>query len=104
MKDLILEDGQGVSQDLRNLIDLVLGEIESWINRGEGAMTFEAQIALSNMGITVPPKTIYPIKFHARYNKFIQLASRVLFNLQLELERKMFTSQLSLFTPKCDEQ
>ena len=50
LKDLIRgEDGQAVSQDLQNSIVRVLGEIESWLNRGEGAMTFEAQISLSNM-------------------------------------------------------
>ena len=50
LKDLIeSEDGQSVSQDIQNLIFRVLFEIESWLNRGEGAMAFEAQITLSNM-------------------------------------------------------
>ena len=49
LKDLIQgEDGQAVSQDLQNLVVRVLSEIEIWLNRG-GAMTFEAQITLSNM-------------------------------------------------------
>jgi hypothetical protein len=53
LKDLIRgEDGQAVSQDLQNLIVRVLSEIESWLNQGEGAMTFEAQITLSNNGPT----------------------------------------------------
>jgi hypothetical protein len=50
LKDLIRgNDGQAVSQDLHKLIVRVLSEIESWLNRGEGAMSFEAQITLSNM-------------------------------------------------------
>ena len=50
LKDLVeSEDGQSVSQDIRDLIFRLLFEIESWLNRGEGAMTFEAQITLSNM-------------------------------------------------------
>ena len=49
LEDLIRgEDGQPISQDLQNLIVPVLSEIESWLNRGGGAMTFEAQIILSN--------------------------------------------------------
>ena len=44
------EDGQAVSQDIQKLAVRVLGEIESWLHQGEGgAMTFEAQITLSNM-------------------------------------------------------
>jgi hypothetical protein len=43
------EDGQAVSQNLQNLTVRVLGEIESWLNRGKGPMIFEAQINLSNM-------------------------------------------------------
>ena len=50
LEDLIRgEDGQAVSQDLRKLVVRVLNEIEIWLSRGEGAMTFEAQITLSNM-------------------------------------------------------
>ena len=50
LKDLIeSEDGQSVSQDVRNLIFRVLFDIESWLDRGEGAMIFEARITLSNM-------------------------------------------------------
>ena len=50
LKDLIeSEDGQSVSQDIQNLIFRVLFEIRSWLNRGERAMTFDAQIPLSNM-------------------------------------------------------
>ena len=50
LKDLIQgEDGQAISQDLQILIVRVLSEIESWLNRGEGTMTYEAQITLSNM-------------------------------------------------------
>ena len=50
LKDLIEgENGQAESQDLRNLVVLVSGEIESWLYRGEVAMTYEAQITLSNM-------------------------------------------------------
>ena len=56
-KDLIRgEDGQAVSQNLQNLIVRVLGEIEIWLNRGEGAMTFEAQITLSKMEYNGPTK------------------------------------------------
>ena len=54
LKDLILgEDGQAVSQDLQTLIGRVLGEVESWLNR-EGAISFEAQIALSNIAYNGP--------------------------------------------------
>ena len=49
IRDDIKEDGRTVSQDLQNLIVRVLGEIESWLDRREGAMTFEAQETLSNM-------------------------------------------------------
>ena len=57
LKDLIRGGGgQAVSQDLRNLIARVLGEIESWLNRGEGAMAYEAQITLSNMACKGPTK------------------------------------------------
>ena len=57
MKDLIRsEDCQSVSQDIRNLIFRVLFEIESWFNRGEGVMPFNAQIALSNMTYNGPTK------------------------------------------------
>ena len=54
-----------MSQDLQKLIVRVLGEIESWLNRGEGAMTFEAQITLSNMAYNGPTK-----------NKVLNLFSR----------------------------
>ena len=58
LEDLIRgEDGQAVSQDLQNLIVRVLNEIESWLNRGEGTMTFEAQIILSKMAYNGPTKT-----------------------------------------------
>ena len=57
LKDLIRgEDGQAVSQGLQKLIVRVLGEIEIWLNRGEGAMAFEAQITLSNMEYNGPTK------------------------------------------------
>ena len=50
LKDLIeSKDGQSVSQDIQNLIFRVLFEIRSWLNRGEGAMSFKAQIPLSNV-------------------------------------------------------
>ena len=50
LKDLIeSEDGQSVSQDIRNLIFRVIFEIKSWLDRGEGAMTLEVQVTLSNM-------------------------------------------------------
>ena len=56
LEDLIRgEDGQAVSQDLQNLIVRTLSEIESWLN-GEGAMSFEAQITLSNMAYNGPTK------------------------------------------------
>jgi hypothetical protein len=42
------------------------------------------------------------INFHARYNQLTPLL--LLFNLSLVLEREMFTSRLSIFTPKCDQQ
>ena len=59
LDDLIRgEDGQAVSQDIQKLVVRVLGEIESWLNRGEGAMTFEAQITLSNMSCNGPNKNI----------------------------------------------
>ena len=55
LEDLIRsEDGQAVSQDLQKLIVRILGEIESWLKRGEGAMSFEAQITLSNMAYNRP--------------------------------------------------
>ena len=57
LEDLIRgEDGQAVTQDLQKLVVRVLSEIESWLNRGEGAMTFEAQITLSNMAYNGPTK------------------------------------------------
>ena len=57
LKDIIRdEDGQAESQDFRKLIIRVLDEIESWLNRGEGAMSFEAQIDLSNMAYNGPTK------------------------------------------------
>ena len=57
LEDLIRgEDGEAVSQDIQNLIVRVLSEIESWLNRGEGAMPFEAQITLSNMAYNGPTK------------------------------------------------
>ena len=57
LKDLIQgEDGQAVSQDIQNLVARVLGEIESWLNQGEEAMEFEAQITLSNMAYNGPTK------------------------------------------------
>ena len=58
LEDLIRgEDGQAVSQDIQKLVVCVLGEIESWLYRGEGgAMTFEAQITLSNMAFNGPTK------------------------------------------------
>ena len=57
LKDLIQsEDGQSVSQDSRNLIFRAIFEIESWLIRGEGAMTFETQITLSNMAYNGPTK------------------------------------------------
>ena len=48
------EDSQAVSPDLQILVVRVLGEIESWLDRGEGSMTFEAQITLSNMSCNGP--------------------------------------------------
>ena len=55
LNDLIRgEESQAVSQNLQNLIVRVLGEIESWLNRGEGEMTFEAQLTLSNMAYNGP--------------------------------------------------
>jgi hypothetical protein len=57
LKDLIRdEDDQAESQDFRKLVVRVLGEIENWLNRGEGVMSFEAQIALSNMAYNGPTK------------------------------------------------
>ena len=56
LEDLIREDGQVVSQDLQKLIVRVSDEIESWVNRGEGAMAFEAQVTLSNMAYNGPTK------------------------------------------------
>ena len=103
LTDLIRsEDGQAVSQDLQNLIARVLGEIESWINRGEGPMTFEAQTTLSNMAYNSLTKNnicnhfsrkVYPFNLAYFYSTYY-----------LKSERKIFTSQLSLFTPKCDQQ
>ena len=56
LEDLIRgEDVQDVSQDIQKLVVRVLGEIESWLDR-EGAMTFEAQITLSNMAYNGPTK------------------------------------------------
>ena len=55
LKDLIGGEGQAVSQDLQKLIVRVSSEIEIWLNRGEGAMTFEAQITLSNMAYSNGP-------------------------------------------------
>ena len=57
LRDLIRsEDGRAISQDLQNLIIRVLGEIESWLDRGEAAMTFETQITLSNVACNGPTK------------------------------------------------
>ena len=100
LTDLILgEDGQPVSHDLQTLIGRVLGEIESWLNQGEGAMTFKAQINLSNMAYTDQKQHMQSIFMHGITYLSNQLHP---FHLQLELERKIFTSELSLFTPKCD--
>ena len=58
LEDLIRgEDGEAVSQDLQILTVRVLSEIESWLNEGEGAMSFEAQITLSNMAYNGPTKS-----------------------------------------------
>jgi hypothetical protein len=57
LKDLIRdEDGQAVPQDPQKLIVRVLSEIENWLNRGKGPMTFKAQITLSNMAYNGPTK------------------------------------------------
>ena len=58
LEDLIQDEvGQAVSQGIQNLVVRVLGEIESWLYRGEGgAITFEAQITLSNMAFNGPTK------------------------------------------------
>ena len=57
LNDLIRgKDGQAVSQHLQKLVTRVLGEIESWLDRGEGPIIFEAQITLSNMAYTGPTK------------------------------------------------
>ena len=59
LKELIeSEDSQSVSQNIRNLIFCVLFEIKSWLDRGEGVMTFEAQITLSNMASNCPTNDI----------------------------------------------
>ena len=59
LDDLIRgEDGQAISHDVQKLVVGVLGEIESWLDRGEGeTMTFEAQITLSNMAFNGPTKS-----------------------------------------------
>jgi hypothetical protein len=50
LKDLIRDEHCQIgSEDLRKWVVLVLGEIDSWLSRGEGVMTCEAQITLSNM-------------------------------------------------------
>ena len=55
LKGLIQEtDGQALFQELHELLVPVFGEVERWLNRGEGAMTFEAQIALSNKANSGP--------------------------------------------------
>ena len=49
LSDLIRDlDGQAVSQELQDLIVRVFSEIDSWLNQGAGAMSFEAQMTLSN--------------------------------------------------------
>ena len=50
LSDLIRDiDDQAVSQELQDLILRAFSEIESWLNRGEEPMSFEAQMTLSNM-------------------------------------------------------
>ena len=67
LEDLIRsEDGQSVSQDIQNLVTRVLSEIESWLDRGEGPMTFEAQISLSNMSCNGPNNNIICNQFSCK--------------------------------------
>ena len=58
LEDLIRgEDGQAIYQDIQKLVVRVSGEIGSWLYQGKGgAMTFEAQITLSNIAFNGPSK------------------------------------------------
>ena len=103
LSDLIRDiDGQAVSQELQDLILRAFGEIESWLNRGEEPMSFEAQMTLSNMA-NGPTTGKNNIGNQFSYNEFIQSTPPILLT-PLELERKIFSSPLLLFTPKCGQQ
>ena len=79
LEDLIRsEDGQAVSQDIQKLVTRVLSEIESWFDRGEGPMSFEAQITLSNMSCNGPNNDIICNQFSCKVQQIYPIDSTYL--------------------------